>query len=75
MADQMMDLTAEEWINDLEGRVVESIQMEQQKEKINLKNEMLRDPCKNFKKNNTCIMGSQKEKREWGRILTWRING
>ena len=57
---------AEEWVGDLEDRMVEFTAVEQNKEKRMKRNEgSLRDLWVNIKRNNIRIMGgSQKEKRE-----------
>ena len=56
---------AEERISDLEDRTVEFTAAEQTKEKRMKRNEdSLRDLWDNVKRNNICIIGYQKEKRE-----------
>ena len=56
---------AEEWIKDLEDRMVEITATEQNTEKRMKRNEdSLRDLWDNNKHTNSCIIGVQKEKRE-----------
>ena len=56
---------AEEWISDLEDRMVEFTAAEQNKEKRMKRNkDSLRDLWDNIKLNNIHIIGFQKEKRE-----------
>ena len=56
---------AEEWISDLEDRMVEIIAVEQNKEKRMKRNQdSLRDVWDNIKHPNICIIGVPEEKRE-----------
>ena len=64
---------AEEWISDLEDRMVEITATEHNKEKGMKRNEdTLRDLGDNIKHTNICIIGSQKKKRKrkgWRKYL------
>ena len=58
---------AEEWMTELEDRMLEITAAEQNKEKRMKRSEdSLRDFWDNIKCTNICILGSQKEKRENG---------